>query len=306
MKCLLGPELRFKKAKAKAFFNEILATLSGQPTELVPFEQVVARLRIRSQYYKGLREVELDKIVGSVGRYHDFDRAFLPTQAHTKDRWKAIAKASREGEEMPPVQLYQVGDIYFVRDGHHRVSVAREEGRKTIVADVVVCQSRVPITTDIRPEDLELLGEYESFLRATGLYRLRPDTHILFSQPGQYERLLEHISVHRYYMGLERKAEVPWEEAVAHWHDKVYTRMVKIIREREILKDFPNRTEADLYVWIMDHLYYLRERYGGEVGEEIAAIDFAGRFGGRLRGLWLRTLEWFRQNAKRLSELIGL
>jgi len=271
----------FSRARFKAFFNDIISLISGRSNELLSFDEVARRLKIRQRRYGGLRTVELDKIVGSVGRYRDFDRAFLPTQSHTQGKWKSVDRAHYQEVELPPIQLYKVGDVYFVRDGHHRVSVAREKGIKFIDAEVIECEARVPVTPDLRPEDLAIKGEYVDFLEATGLDRLRPDQSIEFSVPGNYRILLEHISVHRYFMGIEQGREVSWEEAVASWYDDVYMPIVRIIREQNILAEFPGRTEADLYLWIMDHLYYLRERYGSGVGAEEAAADFAEQFSER-------------------------
>ena len=271
----------FSRARFKAFFNDIISLIARRSNELLSFDEVARRLKIRQRRYGGLRTVEVDKIVGSVGRYRDFDRAFLPTQSHTQGKWKSVDRAHYQEIELPPVQLYKVGDVYFVRDGHHRVSVAREKGVKFIDAEVIECEARVPVTTDLRPEDLVIKGEYVDFLEATGLDRLRPDQKIEFSVPGNYRILLEHISVHRYFMGIEQEREILWEEAVASWYDDVYMPIVRIIREQNILAEFPGRTEADLYLWIMDHLYFLRERYGPEVGAEEAAADFAERFSER-------------------------
>jgi len=271
----------FSRARFKAFFNDIISLIARRSNELLSFAEVARRLKIRQRRYGGLRAVELDKIVGSVGRYRDFDRAFLPTQSHTQGKWKSVDRAHYQEIELPPVQLYKVGDVYFVRDGHHRVSVAREKGVKFIDAEVIECEARVPVTPDLRPEDLVIKGEYVDFLETTGLDRLRPDQKIEFSVPGNYRILLEHISVHRYFMGIEQEREIPWEEAVASWYDDVYMPIVRIIREQNILAEFPGRTEADLYLWIMDHLYFLRERYGPEVGAEEAAADFAERFSER-------------------------
>jgi len=274
-------EADFRRARLRAFLRELLSLVSGRPNELLPFAEVEARLKIRSRFYKGVREVPLDKIVGSLGRYRDFDRAFLPTQSHTRNRWEKVAQAYYEGVELPPVKLYQVGEIYFVVDGHHRVSVARERGDKYIRAEVIECQSRVPVTPDLTIEDLVIKGEYAEFLEETSLDQLRPEQRIEFTIPGNYRILLEHISVHRYFLGLERKAPVSWEEAVVSWYDNLYQPLVELIRRHGVLKEFPGRTEADLYVWIMDHLYFLRERYGPELSPEEAVLDFAQEFSQR-------------------------
>jgi hypothetical protein len=272
----------YMRVRWKAFLHDIAAVIAGRPRDLIPFEEVREKLCIYDQRDIGLQSVPVKKIVGSVDRYRDFDRSFLPTQSHTEDRWKGIDLAHLRHVELPPVKLYKVGDVYFVRDGHHRVSVAREKGAEFIDAEVIESRARVPITPDLTAGDLEIAGEYVTFLERTGLDRLRPDQRIEFSEPGGYEDLWEHILVHRYYLGLEHQQEISQDEAVKSWYDTLYLPVVEVIRRRHILADFPGRTEADLYLWIMDHRHYLHERYGRDVGAEAASEDFAEQFSRRL------------------------
>jgi hypothetical protein len=272
-------ESDFSRARGRAFFNEVIAFLFGEDNRLLSFDAVKHSLRIGGQSYLGVRTVEVAKIVGSVNRYTDFDRAFMPTQTHTAQRWKSIDRAHYQSIELPPISLYKVGDMYFVRDGHHRVSVAREQGVEFIDAEIIACETRVPLSGPLRPEDLVIVGEYADFLEKTGLDRLRPDERIAFSVPGQYSTLLQHVETHRYFLGQARKGPVPWEEAVTSWYDTLYLPVVHIILEREVLDHFPGRTEADLYVWIMDHLYYLREQCGPDLDLGAAADDFTVQFG---------------------------
>jgi len=272
----------YTRARLKAFFHDVVVIVAGRPRDLLSFEQVRQTLHAYCQRDAGLRTVPVKQIVGSVDRYRDFARSFLPTQSHTEDKWKGIDRARLQDVELPPIQLYKVGGVYFVRDGHHRVSVAREKGAEFIDAEVIECQARVPVTPDLSASDLEIAGEYTTFLERTGLDRLRPDQRIEFSEPGGYEALWEHIVVHRYYLGVENQRELSLDEAVMSWYDTLYTPIVQVIDQRDILADFPGRTEADLYLWIMDHRHYLRERYGQDVGAETASEDFAEQFSPRL------------------------
>src|SRR5512138_1951034 len=108
----------FDRARFKAFLNEITSFVRRRPNELLSFEKVRFLLRQRGSSYGGIQSVPLDKIVGTTtNRYHDFDRAFLPAHARTKARWKSIDEAKLTGVDLPPIQLYQIGDAYFVRDG---------------------------------------------------------------------------------------------------------------------------------------------------------------------------------------------
>jgi hypothetical protein len=247
----------YTAARAKASFRQLLAFLTGRRNDLLSFEQVREKLRIGGPIYRGVQTVRVDHIVGSVNRYKDFDRAFLPKQDFTADRWQRVNRAWYEDVSLPPVLLYKVGEVYFVVDGHHRVSVAREQGQEFTDAEVRECQVKVPVTRDLQPEDLELLGGKVEFLERTGLDRLRPGAQIDVTLLGGYERLLEHIAVHRYFMGLDFQRDVPEEEAVGHWYDEVYVPVVHVIRESGLLEAFPGKTEADFYLWVMDHRHYL-------------------------------------------------
>jgi hypothetical protein len=268
----------FGTARRKAFWNEIMSFLSGRPNRLLSWDEVRDKLGIRGQVYRGMQAVPVDKIIGSVGRYRDFDRVFLPTQDRTADRWRSIARAHYDDVGLPPVKLYKIGDAYFVLDGNHRVSVARERGVEFVDAEVIEAGTRVPVTADLDAGDLEIKGEYTRFLERTRLDELRPDQRIEFTIGGGYDRLLEHIAVHRYFMGLERQRFILEDEAVCDWYDNLYLPLVRIIREKDVLADFPGRTEADLYLWIMDHQHYLRERFGPGVEAEQAAEHFADHY----------------------------
>jgi len=272
--------LDFRRARSKRFLRRAWSLVSGQNVELMAWDQVRALLKLRGFIRRGMQAVPVDKIVGSVGRYNDFDNAFLPTQDATSGRWRKINRAFYNEVGLPPVQLYKVGDAYFVLDGNHRVSVAREHGVKFIDAEVQEAMTTVPVTAeDIDADTLTLLGEYAEFLERTHLDRLRPDQNIRFSIGGGYVRLIEHIAVHRYFMGLELKRDIGEDEAVCDWYDKVYLPIVEAIRHEDILRDFPGRTESDLYLWIIDHRHYLRAESHHEVTPEQAASDYAAQFG---------------------------
>jgi len=273
----------FSRARRRALWQGVLGFFKGKQAlraSLLSFDMVRDKLMIRGQHYAGLQTIPIGKIVGSVGRYQDFDRAFLPAQEYIRDRWRAVYQAQAvQGAGLPPIEVYQVGDVYFVRDGHHRVSVMKELGATHMEAYVIEFETPVPVPTDMVEADLDLKGEYAAFLLETGLDRLRPEEQIEFTVPGQYRTLEEHIAVHRYYVGRRESREVSYDEAVARWYDEVYCPLVGIIREAEILTQFPGRTEADLYLWLIEHQYYLSEETGYDVPWEEAAADFSAEFG---------------------------
>jgi hypothetical protein len=230
----------------------------------------------------GLREIPLDQIVGSVGRYNDFDRAFLPRRTETRSRWISIDTARLRDITLPAIEVYKIGSFYFVKDGNHRVSVARRKGQAFIDANVIEVDVGVPINTEADIDDLIRLQEKTEFYTRTHLLDLCPGADIELTLPGGYPNLLEHINVHRWFMGEKRKSPVKYPDAVAHWYDKVYLPLVKIIQREKTLDKFPGRTEADLYLWIIEHLWYLREECPEcDTSLEQATIDFTRRFSSR-------------------------
>lgn len=279
----------FHQARRKASLEKILSPLIGKQSDLLSYEEVRSKLRAIETSRRQLEEIPLNQIVGSVSRYTDFTRSFLPRQPSDQERWMRVRMGMESQMGLPPIEAYKVGDAYFVLDGHHRVSVARELGAETIEGYVIPVYSRVPISPGDSPDDVILKAEYTDFLAKTGIDELRPDANLIVTAPGQYQKLLEHISVHRYFMGVERKAPVPYEEAVVDWYDTFYLPIVKIIRERDLLRDFPDRTETDLYLWIIDHR---AELGGGEIGWEVspekAAYDLSERYSQRAQRLFPR------------------
>jgi len=169
-------------------------------------------------------------------------------------------------------QRVEPDQVYFVVDGHHRVSVARQQRQEFIDAEVRECSTRVNITPDLKPEDLKILRAKVNFLEASELDRIRPGANIKVTIPDGFARMLEHIAVHRYFMGLDQKRDISEEEAVADWYDNVYMPIVQVIRECNILEEFPRKTEGDLYLWVLDH-----QRMLAEQGEELQPPEDAAR-----------------------------
>lgn len=277
----------FYRARRRAQLTRFVAQLSGGRDELVSYEDVRRRLRAVESPERNLEDIPLERVVGSVGRYRDFTSQFLPRSNAGLQRWVGVRMAMTGLKGVPPIEVYQVGDGYFVRDGNHRVSVARRMGMKFIQAYVTPVRSRVNFSPDDDPESLILKSEQVEFLEQSQLDRIRPDAAVAVSEPGGYATLLEHISVHRYFMGIDEDREVGWKEAVAHWYDQVYAPIVESIRTSGILKDFAGRSEADLYLWLADHREKLRDELGwdlpgqqvvsGVAGEHLAGEEERGR-----------------------------
>jgi len=252
----------FQRALFKAFMNRVWDSLSGQRTTLLSYDDIKEKLHVGGPIYRGVQTVRVDQIAGSLNRYHEFDRVFLPASDKLAARWQNINRAFYQEVSLPPVVLYKVGQVYFVVDGHHRVSVARDQGQVYIEAEVRECYTRVDITADIKPEDLEILEDKVHFLERTSLDSIKPEADIRLTIPDGFDRMLEHIAVHRFFMGLDLQLDVSEEEAIADWYDNVYLPVINVIRETNILKEFPNKTEGDLYLWVLDHQHYLVSKEG--------------------------------------------
>ena len=139
---------QFEEARRKAFIAGIFDTLLRQSGNMLSLDEVRARLKVRGQRFLGLQTVPVDRIIGSEGRYIDFDRRFLPRSGKLKRRWAEIHALAQQMATLPPVDLYKIGDAYFVRDGNHRVSVARQIGQKEIDAYVTELLVDVPLEPD--------------------------------------------------------------------------------------------------------------------------------------------------------------
>jgi len=266
----------FQRARFKAFMNRVWGALSGQPSTLLSYDEIKEKLHIGGPIYRGMKTVGVDQIAGSLNSYHEFDRVFLPASDKLAERWQRVSSAFYEEISLPPVVLYKVGQVYFVVDGHHRVAVAREQGQLYIEAEVRECATRVNITPNIKPEDLEILGNKVRFLERTSLDSLKPDSYIKLTIPDGFDRMLEHIAVHRYFMGIDWKRDISEEEAIAHWYDNVYMPVITVIRDTDILREFPTKTEGDLYLWVLDHQRYLVEAGEALQPPEDAARTFIG------------------------------
>ena len=256
-----------------------------RPAALLSFDHVHERLQLENVRYLDLQDVPIDRIVGSVGRYGDFTRAFFPRGDHLRGRWESIQRLVATGRSLPPVELYKVGQVFFVRDGNHRVSVARQHGFSSIKALVWEYDATVPLQPDSDIDELLCNAAREAFLERTGLDRLCPDRHIELTQPDGYDTLLLEIGRFREVLSTMEGRELLHDEAVTLWCEIRYTPVVEIIRRRAILQDFPGRTEADLYLWLCRNRRELEEGYQQHIMMEEAASDLATRYGRNLLGI---------------------
>ena len=263
----------FRLARRRAALQSVIARLTGKSAELLSYEDVRRKLRGHEKSSPRLHDIPLNAIVGSAGRYKEFTRDFLPRKTVNADRWIRVKMAMVGSRGVPPIEVYRIGEVYFVLDGNHRVSVAREMGLTHLEAYVTEVQTRLSLAPDVQPDELIVQAEYLDFLERTQQDLTRPDAELRLTASGRYPVLLEHIDVHRYYMGLDQAREIPYAEAFSSWYDNVYMPVVQVIRERGLLRDFPERTETDLYLWISQHRSELEQALGWQISTDTTARD---------------------------------
>ena len=256
----------FSRARRRAFLRRLGAYLRKDPAsnELLSFDEVRSALGAVEQTYLGMRVVPVAKIVGSVGRHRDFDRAFLPSKPSLEGRWKKIDQAMHRAEELPPVSVYKIGDAYFVRDGNHRVSVAYQQGVEMIDAEVIELRSRVPVDSAITARDLLYKLEHRRLLERLPIDRVLPELKVELSDVADYRKLATHIEAHGFRLSQLWRRYVSPEEVLRDWYEYHYAPIAAMIREERVLVAFPERTELDLYLWIIAH----RERLAMEARDE--------------------------------------
>ena len=267
----------FNNARRKASIQEILARLTGKSSELLSYEDVAEKLKLNVRTERGVFDIPLKSIIGSVGRYNEFTRSFLPRKGQDQARWARVKTMIDDpmSTGIPPIEVYKVGEVYFVLDGNHRVSVAREEGFEFIEAHVIEVKTDIPLGPDTQPDDLIIKAEYADFLAQTDFATIRPGADLSVSVPGQYGKLLEHIQVHQYFMGIDFQRDISYPEAVGHWFDAVYSSIIDPIRERGLMRWFPGRTETDIYLWVSEYRSELESDLGWSIRPEAAAQELA-------------------------------
>jgi uncharacterized ParB-like nuclease family protein/DNA-binding Lrp family transcriptional regulator len=191
---------------------------------------------------RGTRNVPLAQIVGSVGRYHDFDNQFKLKNHVPPDRFISVKKAMREGKPLPPVKLYKIKDEYYVLDGNHRIAAAKEFGRSDIMATIV---EFIPSSNTL--ENI-IYREKGAFMEQTGM------THAInISEVGQFPYLLEQVETHRDFLARGEKPGATMKQAAEDWYQTIYLPMTGIIQKVNLLASFPGRTLDDLYAYISFH-----------------------------------------------------
>jgi hypothetical protein len=245
----------FTRARRSRLLADIGRRLRREPDDvalMLPFEEVVDALGRTGQHDLGLKIVPLDAIVGTVDRGVDFDRRLRPTSARLRSRWERIAAAQRRGEALPPVSLYKVGDLYFIRDGHHRVSVAKSLGRKDIDAYVVEVQTRLRLGEDTRVSDLPL-KDHERLFRERVPLPAELHRRIQLSDPWDYGGLSEAVEAWGFRAMQNRGSYMDRAEVAHQWFREEYEPVVELLRAGELTE--PDETETEAYMRVAADRY---------------------------------------------------
>jgi len=246
----------FLRVRRRRALSRIAHRLRGEPGDvnvILPFEEVVAALGRTGERQLGLRVIQLDAIVGSVDRTRDFDRQFRPTTGRVRARWERIAAAMRRGESLPPIDVYRIGDLHFVRDGHHRVSVARALGRRDIDAYVTEVTTRVPVDGNLRVSDL-LLKDHERLFGERVPLPAAARERIRVADPWDYSVLAESVEAWGFRVMQDRGAFMDREQVAGEWYEREYVPVVAMLRDAGLIGP---GTETDSYLRLSAERYRL-------------------------------------------------
>ena len=300
----------FYKLRQKALLNSLVNIIRpNEHNKLLSFYDVRKLLGDKKQEkYLGLQVIPIKNIVGSEGRYQDFTRSFLPKANHLQERWVRIKTATQQDIILPPIQLFKVGDAYFIRDGNHRVSVARTSGMEMIDAEVTEVISSIYLSANMTPNKiLHRMLEYEKnmILKETRLANFIDTTQLVVTATGSYSIIIQHIMGHKHFVEQEYRENtqsnppqtescevaqisqlnpvlaelnditISFSQAAQSWYENLFEPILKLIHQEGLLAQFPERTAADLYIWLISHWQDLKDLHGQDVPLEDAVISYS-------------------------------
>lgn len=246
----------FLRLRRQQVLSQLARRLRFEPDDVnlvLPFDEVVAALGYVGERYLGPQVIALDSIVGSVDKARDFDRRFRPTSPRVRARWQRIAVAQRRGEEVPPIDVYRIGDLHFVRDGHHRVSVAHALHRESIEAYVTEIRTRLP-ATDIRSRGDLLVKDYERIFALRVPLDRAAHRSIVVADPWSYAELGEAVEAWGFRYMQDAGTFFDRATIARHWYEDEYLPVVQMMREAHLIG---RRTEAEAYLRVAAERYRL-------------------------------------------------
>ncbi len=265
----------FSRARRSQLLAGLARRLRREPDDvalILPFDEVIEALGMSGEVHLGLKTISLDSVVGTVDRTRDFDRGFRPTTPRVRGRWQRIAAAQRRGESFPPISVYRVGDLHFVRDGHHRVSVAKSLGREDIEADVTEVRTQIGTGDALRLVDLPLKDHERLFHERVPL---EPESHarIRPSDPWVYGRLAEAVEAWGFRVMQERREYMDREEIARLWFEEDFLPVVETLRAGAFVRS--SETESDAYIRVVSSRYELlrTHEWSGEILDRLQGVE---------------------------------
>ncbi len=271
--------LRARRRRVLARLSAVLRLQPGDVDVMLSFDEVVEALGRVSERDAGTGTIAIDSIVGSVDRHKDFDRAFRPTSARVRPRFEQIANAQRRGASMPPIDVYAIGELHFVRDGHHRIAVARAQGRDEIDAHVVEVVTRVPADPSMSP-DLLALKSHERVFHERVPLPARARAQISLTDPMRYATLAEGVEAWGFRLIQHDGVFLDRAEVARRWLEEEYEPVVAILREAELIGR--RETETDAYLRLSSDRYRLMRTQRGPTRRSSACGAGAEALSGHL------------------------
>ncbi|MEW2498969.1 chromosome partitioning protein ParB [Amycolatopsis sp. CA-161197] len=246
----------FLRARRGQVLSRLSTWLRREPDDvniMLPFHEVVDALGYAGESRIGLRVITLDSIVGTVDRSRDFDRRFRPTSGRVRERWERLALAARRGEAIPPIEVYRVGELHFIIDGHHRVSVAHAQGVSTIEAQVTVVRTKLNPTGIRYRGDLIVKDYRRLFLERVPLTG-HARASVIMSDPWDYAQLGEHVEAWGFRLMQDEGRFTDRAKLAQRWFDEEFTPVTGMLRQADLVGD---RTDAEAYLWVAAERYRL-------------------------------------------------
>jgi hypothetical protein len=246
----------FMRARRQQVLSRLASRLRRGPDDvslILPYSEVIAAVGFRGERQLGLRTIRLEAIVGSAESRRDFDRRFRPTSGRVRERWERLALAQRRGESIPPIEVYQVGDLYFVKDGHHRVSIALATGQRTIDAYVTEVETEIP-AQDIRSRRDLVMKSYQRIFRSRVPLPELAYAKLTCIDPWSYAELGENVEAWGFrYMQAERRY-LTREQIARRWFAEEFTPVVRMLHAADLVG---SGTDAEAYMRVASQRYRL-------------------------------------------------
>ncbi|MFD4670816.1 chromosome partitioning protein ParB [Lentzea sp. NPDC058450] len=249
-------ESDFLRARRRQVMSRLATWLRREPDDvniMLPFHEVVEALGMASEKRLGLQSIRLDSIVGSVDRTRDFDRRFRPTSGRVRERWQRLAQAARRGEPVPPIEVYRVGELHFIIDGHHRVSVAHALGQQTIDAYVTQVITRLN-SSGIRYRGDLIVKDYRRLFLDRVPLTGESRAAVVLSDPWHYAQLGEHVEAWGFRLMQDTCQFLDRQEVARRWYTDEYRPVVAMLKQADMIG---NRTETEAYMWVAAERYRL-------------------------------------------------